>query len=185
MLIAIPHNNIRRRNRTLVRYFSGWNPAFFVIMRAECRAAGWILSLRQRGRSSAAVILFKACPRCGGDIDISRSDDIYCVQCSHRPEVVYPGPRIVQEASQEDGSPVTGLDPIAMPHGPVEEHTGGPAGPAGTSCANPCPRCGSVELVPLDKLRQRDNNCYRCCMCGHIFSPATGAEGARRRSTIS
>ena len=76
------------------------------------------------------MILFKACPRCGGDIDIARSDDIYCVQCSHRPEVVYPGPRIVQEASQEPGSPVSGLDPGAMPHGSVEEHTGGPAGPS-------------------------------------------------------
>ena len=128
------------------------------------------------------MILFKACPRCGGDIDIARSDDIYCVQCSHRPEVVYPGPRIVQEASQEPGSPVSGLDPGAMPHGSVEEHTGGPTGPSST---NPCPRCGSVELVPLDKLRQRGNNCYRCHMCGHIFSPSTGAEGARRRSTIS
>ena len=33
------------------------------------------------------AIQFKACPRCGGDIDATYRDDIYCVQCAYRPTI--------------------------------------------------------------------------------------------------
>ena len=32
------------------------------------------------------MILFKACPRCGGDVDTSHADDVRCIQCAHRPD---------------------------------------------------------------------------------------------------
>ncbi len=41
------------------------------------------------------MILFKQCPRCGGDVDVTYHDDPYCVQCSHRPTLAYPGPKVV------------------------------------------------------------------------------------------
>ncbi len=49
------------------------------------------------------MILFKACPRCGGDIDITRTDDIYCVQlcCLEQPDE-----RIVELMYMRDGRPV-------------------------------------------------------------------------------
>ena len=112
------------------------------------------------------MILFKSCPRCGGDVDATHADDVYCVQCSHRPEVAYPGPRIVQKPAKASESTV-GAD-----------HTGGSPGTAGR-----CPKCGSTELVSLDRLREEDNSCYRCRSCGHVFSPATGREVGRRQTT--
>lgn len=129
------------------------------------------------------MILFKACPRCGGDIDTIRPEDVYCVQCSYRPAVVYPKPRIVQEAPRQSSPPPTVLDPSAILHGSGEGHTGERAGDAGAAGSTLCPRCGSVELIRLDKLRQRDNTCYRCRLCGHIFSPGSEDEERRQHST--
>ena len=88
------------------------------------------------------MILFKACPRCGGDVDISREDDARCFQCAHRP----------------DAGTLTALMR--------------PAGPFDSSLHATCPRCASTELVMLDRLRDEDNYCYRCRPCGHVFSPA-------------
>ena len=52
---------------------------------------------------------------------------------------------------------------------------------AGTGTA-PCPRCESLDLIRLDRLRRKDHYCYRCRPCGHIFSPSmppkTGAGAA-------
>ena len=93
------------------------------------------------------MILFKACPRCGGDVDATDKTDIFCVQCAHRPAVVS-----LQVGAQDGGGfvGVTGLEAL-------------------------CPRCDSDETIALEKLRARDNTCYRCRKCGHIFSPRTPA----------
>jgi len=90
------------------------------------------------------MILFKACPRCGGDVDTSHADDVRCIQCAHRPDVEV-------------------LLALARPHGP-----------AGSGPHSTCPRCESAALVLLDRLREEDNYCYRCRPCGHVFSPAAG-----------
>ena len=87
------------------------------------------------------VILFKACPRCGGDVDTTHTEDIFCVQCAYRPQASDLGPREVGQA------------------------------PGGETVAALCPRCASPEPTPLDKMRRQDNTCYRCRRCGHIFSP--------------
>ena len=89
------------------------------------------------------MILSKACPRCGGDVDTSHAADIRCLQCAHRPD---------DEA----------LAALARSHVP-----------AGRGPHSTCPRCESMALVLLDRLREGDNYCYRCRPCGHVFSPAS------------
>ena len=89
------------------------------------------------------MILFKACPRCGGDVDTSQADDVRCFQCAHRP----------------DADTLTALMR--------------PGGPSDSSLHCTCPRCESTALVMLDRLRNEDNYCYRCRPCGHVFSPAS------------
>ena len=126
------------------------------------------------------MILFKACPRCGGDVDTTYPDDALCVQCGHRPDVVYPGPRI-NEAGLKDKAPAG----QAVGHRETLTHT--PAGAAeqlpertDLPAASQCPRCGVLETVVLEKLRAEDNTCHRCRRCGHIFSPASRQEEGRR-----
>ena len=125
------------------------------------------------------MILFKACPRCGGDIETTYPDDAYCIQCSHRPEVAYPGPRVAQRTAQTPGSPATEDQSTTVP-GLAQ---GAPSRQATKASTSPCPRCGSADLVRLDKLRERDNTCYRCRLCGHIFSPAERVGTHRRQAT--
>jgi len=108
------------------------------------------------------VILFKACPRCGGDVEATNSDDVYCVQCSHRPEVVYPGPCIRRKAEN---------NPVA-PGMAFFGYSSNASQPTASEGIAKCRRCGTVEVVRLEKLRPEDNTCYRCRRCGHVFSPA-------------
>ena len=115
------------------------------------------------------MILFKACPRCGGDIDATYPEDSFFVQCAHRPHAVKPGPQLVHKTPSAVNSPAGDSDLAALE--PVL------TGQAGISS---CPRCGSVDHIRLDRLRQRDNTCYRCRLCGHIFSPADGKEERQR-----
>ena len=118
------------------------------------------------------MILFKACPRCGGDVGATYADDTFCIQCSYRLSASE-----LQEVRAR--VPDTGF---------VEDR--GPGGPAVATLSNAtsgeasgtCPRCGSTDLVRLERLRQRDNTCYRCKPCGHIFSPSAGYESEGRRT---
>ena len=96
------------------------------------------------------MIIFKACPRCSGDIDTASDEDAYCIQCGYRPGVVYPGPYVTE--------------------GPDYDHAS-EEGRLGSSTQVTCPKCGTDRCVALEKLRTRDNVCYRCRGCGHIFSP--------------
>ena len=89
------------------------------------------------------MILFKACPRCGGDVYTSQTDDVRCLQCAHRPD---------------DAE----LAAFTRPRAQVGDDP---------ECT--CPRCRSTALVILDRLRDEDNYCYRCRPCGHVFSPAS------------
>ena len=124
------------------------------------------------------MFLLKACPRCSGDIDVTYPEDVYCVQCAHRPQVVYPGPRIVErnpeaklfrEAGDCSAHKKPG-DKVLVENGilPLPSNT------------NSCPRCGAVDSIPLDRLREEDNICYRCRSCGHIFSPVSVGAGEGR-----
>ena len=123
------------------------------------------------------MILFKACPRCGGDVDTTYHDDIYCVQCAYRPAVVFPGPRIVEVRRQHGAGP---LDEQAAGRQPGDGEVANNTGEKPI-----CPKCGSQQLVRLDKLRPGDHTCYRCRSCGHIFSPDMERRRARRGTTVS
>ena len=119
------------------------------------------------------MILLKACPRCGGDVDMTYHDDVYCVQCGCRPEVAYPGPCLAltdSERVRQTGSRAR----AEVLSAPMTSRMMG-----GSRLGEPpvCRRCGSEEVIRLDKLRPQDNTCYRCHLCGYIFSPGI----ARRR----
>ncbi len=113
------------------------------------------------------MILFKACPRCGGDVDATHPDDVSCVQCAHRPTAVLPGPRVADNRNMVP----------TMHHQTVRPQVNS------MDALVKCPRCGSEEIVKLEKVRHHDNTCYRCRMCGHIFSPQ--AEKEPGQSTIA
>ena len=131
------------------------------------------------------VILFKACPRCGGDIDATYLEDARCFQCSHRPDVAYPGPRVVEpkvsatvsepESHPEDGAGAPNKKDGAQAQG----------SPTQRAATDPCPRCDSPEPIRLDKLRERDNTCFRCRLCGHIFSPSLEDVASESQATTS
>lgn len=113
------------------------------------------------------VILFKACVRCGGDVDATYAEDVYCIQCAHRPA---DAEALAAMASTE------GLGGLAM--GFAASSSDSDATPPSALVVNTCPRCKSKDLVLLDRLRRGDNVCYRCRPCGHIFSPIRIVPGA-------
>ena len=139
--------------------------------------------------------MYKQCPRCGGDVDASFSEDVRCVQCGDRPKVVYPGPIVLGEGGRRaDGGPdaaalfgkVNGelLEAASVgSHGRVAVQSG--AGPhlaaapesegavavAVGGLEEVCPRCGAGESMVLEKVRPEYNTCFRCRKCSHVFSP--------------
>ncbi len=106
------------------------------------------------------MILLKTCPRCGGDVDATYDDDVYCIQCAYRPAVAVPERRAVEAA-------------LGVRPGAAASATDSPA----TGPSLQCTKCFSQLLVALDKLRPEDHTCYRCRACGHIFSPRDDAAG--------
>ena len=40
-----------------------------------------------------------------------------------------------------------------------------------------CRRCGGNRLIKLDKKLKDDNDVFRCCLCGYIFSPLPNPSG--------
>ena len=115
------------------------------------------------------VILFKQCPRCGGDVDASYSEDVHCVQCGDRPEVVYPGPVVLGAGGMRDGA--VGLGEAGAPAVAATPCPGEEAGKALDRLADVCPRCGAGESMVLEKVRPEYNTCFRCRKCSHVYSP--------------
>ena len=97
-----------------------------------------------------ALILFSQCPRCGGDIDATFAEDVHCIQCGDRPDVVYPGPVVLGAGARASLA---------------EAPSGSP------SLAAMCPRCGTDGSVMLQKVRPDYNTCFRCRKCSHVYSP--------------
>jgi len=123
------------------------------------------------------MFLFKACPRCGGDVDARFYDDVFCVQCAYRPKVAYPGPRIVEAPRRE-------LEELRRAKGhEAASKTGAPEITSAADGKMVCPRCGSADAAELDRLRTQDNACYRCYPCGYIFSPGTAMPHDARGAT--
>jgi len=123
------------------------------------------------------VILFKKCPRCGGDVDTTYQEDIYCVQCAHRLPVAELEPSLYIQS-------VNGVRPVESSN--ANRAIDGRLYPrvVGVTLGQRCPKCGSSEAVRLDKLRSRDNTCYRCRSCGHIFSPVENRKRKKPEATM-
>lgn len=119
------------------------------------------------GECRTLVILFKACVRCGGDVEATYAEDVYCIQCAHRPAAAE---ALAAMASAEG----TGGLEMGFSASAPESGVGTPAALA----VNTCPRCKSKDLVQLDRLKREGNVCYRCRPCGHIFSPIRALPGA-------
>ena len=121
------------------------------------------------------MILFKGCPHCGGDVDASYKEDVYCVQCSYRPDVSVTGPRV-------EGKPMVPHLPVAAGRGAGiqrdEDQTKGEGDltvtAAGTGRA-PCPRCESLDLILLDRLRRKAHYCYRLSPLRTYLQPQHGS----------
>ena len=114
------------------------------------------------------MILFKACPRCGGDVDTTYRDDVYCVQCAYRPTVVFSGPVF---AEGWRGKAASAAPPSVRR---AKQESGHPMSLSLLNTKVRCPKCDSAKVVVLDRLRPQNNVCYRCLPCGHIFSPVAG-----------
>ena len=82
------------------------------------------------------MILFKSCPRCGGDVDTTYDDDIYCFQCGHRPAVQQLGSRM---SASEVEAPEPGTSSA------VKDDVGGYVDRPLTAC----PRCDAGDAVEL------------------------------------
>ena len=124
------------------------------------------------------MILFRSCPRCGGDVDTTSADDVYCVQCAHRMEISLSGPLVAEQRS-DSGSGVPSPVGSANPDEPVAAEARRSPPPVEERPAIPrCPRCGSGDVVRLEKIDPEYNTCLRCRLCGHVFSPRQ--TGARR-----
>lgn len=108
------------------------------------------------------MILFKGCPRCGGDVDTSFDEDIFCIQCSYR----------LPDAKADDRGGSINPSFLKQPtiYRPVKIKTNEQE-VLSDNVAILCPRCDSDDISELGKLKSRDNTCYRCRRCGHIFSP--------------
>ena len=132
--------------------------------------------------------MFKQCPRCGGDVDASYSEDVHCLQCGNRPEVEYPGPVIVGAGGSATGRRLGDRLSWAGDRHSDASRDSGQARPQETGVLQKlrswdgapthaselegvCPRCGAVESVMLEKVRPDYNTCFRCRRCSHVYSP--------------
>ncbi len=108
------------------------------------------------------MILFKGCPRCGGDIDITFREDAFCIQCGYRL------PKETTASNNDSSNPSFRKQPTI--YRPVKVMANDQEILRGNTKIL-CPRCDSDDMTELGKLRTRDHTCYRCRRCGHIFSP--------------
>ena len=119
------------------------------------------------------MVILRGCARCGGDIVTGDAKNVRCLQCGQKPEMpiaeltrrrrrarpdVQAAPISIDEIFATDR--VSGDSAEDVPH--ARTHGSGAL----------CPRCEETDAIALEKLRPHFNTCYRCRLCGHIFSPA-------------
>ena len=135
------------------------------------------------------MVILKGCARCGGDILTGDARNVRCLQCGHRPEAPIAELRRRGRRAKSGGiaKPVNleailaALDAAAdAPEGFVSAGEAGDADDADSGAA--CPRCDYRDSIALEKLRPHFNACFRCRLCGHIFSPGGSPAGFREAS---
>ena len=120
------------------------------------------------------MMILRGCARCGGDIVTRDVKNVRCLQCGHRPELpvaelkrrnrrARPDRVPVKPVSVDEIFPLDGISEVV-----TKDASGGLAGDSDALC----PRCDESDAIALEKLRPHFNTCFRCRLCGHIFSPA-------------
>ena len=132
------------------------------------------------------MAILRGCARCGGDVLTGDMRNVRCLQCGHRPEM--PLAEIRRRARgvvrRRVERPVDVEEILAALDAEGEEADGGVDGVDSGDSADGarCPRCDDDEPIALEKLRAHFNTCYRCRLCGHIFSPGGGQDEMREAS---
>ena len=125
------------------------------------------------------MVILRGCVRCGGDILTGDARNVRCLQCGHRPDL--PIAELRRRGRRSKGGGVSrpvdlgailaALDvPADAAEGFVSAGEAGDVDDADSGAA--CPRCDVRDSIALEKLRAHFNTCFRCRLCGHIFSPA-------------
>lgn len=126
------------------------------------------------------MVILKGCARCGGDVLTADARNVRCMQCGYRPDLpVAELRRRGRSAGRRRPEQPVDMEEIlaALEAEPDEAVDGGDGGPDSR-----CPRCDDADAIALEKLRAHFNTCYRCRMCGHIFSPGGSAAELREAS---
>lgn len=120
------------------------------------------------------MVILRGCSRCGGDIVTSDAKNIRCLQCGHKPELPVAELARRRRRLRRDPAPAApaSIEEIfSAAHMPDDSAEDAPDAQAYDPGAL-CPRCDESDAIALEKLRPHFNTCYRCRLCGHIFSPA-------------
>ena len=121
------------------------------------------------------MIILRGCARCGGDILTRDAKNIRCLQCEYRPglpieELRRQSSRMMRD--RHSAPKAANADAIADAQGAPQDIENDSPDTNDADASERCPRCHDTALIALDKLRPHFNTCYRCQLCGHIFSPA-------------
>ena len=138
------------------------------------------------------MVILRGCVRCGGDILTGDARNVRCLQCGHRPDLPIAELRRRGRRSKSGriskpvdlGAILAALDvPADAPEGFVSAGEIGDADAVDDAdLGAACPRCDVRDSIALEKLRAHFNTCFRCRLCGHIFSPGGSPAGFREAS---
>lgn len=119
------------------------------------------------------MVILKGCARCGGDILTGDAMNVRCLQCGHKPEVSLDEVRRQARRTRRARTPEpVRLETLLELQGGTASATEDDVGIEDADTGVRCPQCEETDSIALDKLRPHFNTCYRCRLCGHIFSPA-------------
>ncbi len=119
------------------------------------------------------MVILRGCARCGGDILTGNAKNVRCLQCGYKPEASIAELRRQARRTRCMRTPEpVNVTPLSSFQGGAPDATEDDAGNGDTDPGARCPQCEERDSIALDKLRPHFNTCYRCRLCGHIFSPA-------------
>ena len=119
------------------------------------------------------MVILRGCARCGGDILTGNARNVRCLQCGHKPDASLEELRrqTRQTRRAKTPTPVNVKSLFGVQCG-APDATEDDSGIKDADIGARCPQCEETDSIALDKLRPHFNTCYRCRLCGHIFSPA-------------
>ena len=120
------------------------------------------------------MVILRGCARCGGDVVTSNAKNVRCLQCGHKPELPIAELARQRRRLRPDPAPAepVSMDKIFEARRVSDDSAQDAHGAQTHDPGALCPRCDETDAIALEKLRPHFNTCYRCRLCGHIFSPA-------------